>query len=294
MKRRLWALSLLLWAAGPLRADAAFVNKAIPAIRSGPSAPGLARSLKPKRAPCAPTPASPEIKRSPPALPAPSQGADSANREAPAEAVAARAARSFDGSAAETASPKALRLVITGPPGSGKGTFSERISNDYGLAHISAGELLRAYAKSRPKLAATMAAGRLVDSRLVLRLMRERLAKPDAAERGFILDGFPRRRREAEALKRMLGPAGLDGVILLQVPQKELLRRVLARGRNDDRAAVFRERMRIYREQTVPAAKLLLSAAPALRPEVSGPNVAANYARVRAALAGLVKRLRSL
>jgi adenylate kinase len=184
-----------------------------------------------------------------------------------------------------------LRLIITGPPGSGKGTYSEKIAAQYGVAHISVGELLRDYSRTHPEVASVMAAGRLVDSRLVLEVVRQRLSQPDIKARGFILDGFPRRGEEAAALQAILGGAGVDGVIELNVPENELLRRILARGRADDKADVFKERMKIYREQTVPAVERFKSAAPVLAPEVSGSDEAANYARVKAALRGLLDKL---
>ncbi len=184
-----------------------------------------------------------------------------------------------------------LRLIITGPPGAGKGTFSEKISAEYGVPHISVGELLREHAKTHPAVAAVMAKGKLVDTSLVLAVVRERLKQPDVRSRGFILDGFPRRPVEAEALSQLLGPGGVDGVISLDVPDEELLSRILARGRADDSPAVFQERMKIYREQTVPAVETFAKAAPVLAPEVKGHDIATNYARVKAALEDLIKNL---
>ena len=227
------------------------------------------------------------------------------NPETPAETLAVQAAQTFEGAAASMGSPspetpavlnspegaKPLRLIITGPPGSGKGTYSKKIAAEYGVVHISMGDLLRAYARTHPEVASVMATGQLVDSRLVRDLMRQRLSQPDTREHGFILDGFPRRAEEAAVLQEMLDAAGVDGVIELNVPEGELLRRILARGRADDKADVFQERMRIYREQTVPAVERLKSAAPVLAPEVSGASIEANYARVKAALGGLVKKL---
>lgn len=175
-----------------------------------------------------------------------------------------------------------VRLIITGPPGSGKGTYSKLLSKDYGVPHISVGELLRAHARTHPEVAALMAQGRLVDTGLVLAVVRERLAQPDVKERGFILDGFPRRVVEARALKAMLGPEVVDAVIALDVSEPELLRRILARGRPDDTAEAFQERMRIYREDTVPAAAMFRSAGKVLAPEVTASSAETNYARLKA------------
>jgi adenylate kinase len=184
-----------------------------------------------------------------------------------------------------TLGPRALnrpvRLIITGPPGSGKGTYSQLLSREYGIPHISVGELLRSYAKARPDVAAIMAQGRLVPTDLVLRVVRERLARPDVVERGFILDGFPRRVVEARALESMLGKDGVDAVIALDVPEAELLRRILARGRADDNPSVFTERMRIYREDTLPAAAIFRKGRAVLAPDVAGSVVETNYRALR-------------
>jgi adenylate kinase len=184
-----------------------------------------------------------------------------------------------------------LRLIITGPPGAGKGTFSDKISAEYGVPHISVGELLREHAKAHPAVAAIMAKGQLVDTSLVLSVVRERLAQPDVRSRGFILDGFPRRAEEARALSAMLGPQGVDGVISLDVPDAELLRRILARGRADDSEPVFQERMKIYHEQTVPAVEIFTNSTPVIAPEVKSSDIETNYSRVKASLLGLLKQL---
>ncbi len=211
----------------------------------------------------------------------------------PAEALAAQASRAFDGSGAPAtpADIQGPRLIITGPPGSGKGTYSARLARDYGVVHVSVGDLLREHAKTDPDLAAVMASGRLVDAALVLRVVRHRLSQPDIRERGFLLDGFPRRPHEARALAEMLGRDAVDGVIVLDVPEEELLRRILARGRADDSAAVFHDRMRIYREQTLPAVAPFQATSPVLRPSVADGDVETNYARVKAALGALFDRL---
>ena len=213
----------------------------------------------------------------------------------PGEASADQAAKTFDGGG-RNSGPLAIegpRLIITGPPGSGKGTYSAKLAADYGVVHVAAGDLLREYAKTDSEVAAIMASGRLVDPSLVLRIVRERLSRPDVQKRGFLLDGFPRRREEAAALAEMLGSSAIDGVIVLDVPEAELLRRILARGRADDREEVLRERMRIYREQTLPAVERFTAASPVLTPSVTGTDIPGNYARVKAALGGLLDKLRA-
>lgn len=183
-----------------------------------------------------------------------------------------------------------LRLVIAGPPGSGKGTYAARISAEYGPVPISAGGLLRVYAKDHPDIAAIMNAGDLVPAGLVVSLVRDRLAQEDVRRRGFILDGFPRRQEEARALMQMLRETGtqLDGVLFLDVPEAELLRRILARNRGaDDNETTFRERMRVYREETLPVYDYLRRVAPFLSPSVAAGDIDTAYGEVRRALDSL-------
>ena len=91
------------------------------------------------------------------------------------------------------------------------------------------------------------------DDDTMAEVVRERLARPDAA-RGYLLDGYPRTRAQAETLDRLLAGRGrtLDAVVSLEVPEATLLARARGRGRDDDRDEVMRERLRVYREQTAP------------------------------------------
>src|SRR6202789_3177284 len=115
-----------------------------------------------------------------------------------------------------------MRIVLMGAPGSGKGTQSQLLVAAYGVPQISTGDLLREAVSKKSELGqkakAAMDAGKLVDDSIVLGMIRERLAQPDAAK-GFILDGFPRNIAQAEALKDMLGVLGtpLVAVVLLNV-----------------------------------------------------------------------------
>lgn len=185
--------------------------------------------------------------------------------------------------------PKAVRLIMMGPPGSGKTTYGKRLSAEFGAPHISVGELLRAYAKDKPEVAARMQTGELVDSELVLRLVRERLTRPDVQERGYILDGFPRRLNEALAMEEWMAGVGVDAVVHLEVSHEELMRRISARGRADDTPETFRNRMRVYRDQTVPVLERFKDSYGVLEPEVSGSDPEANYARLRSILEDALK-----
>jgi len=154
-----------------------------------------------------------------------------------------------------------LRAVLLGAPGSGKGTQAERLSAALGLPSISTGEMLRQAVADGSELGArvksVMAAGELVADDLMAAVVRERLARPDAAA-GFLLDGFPRTPAQAGTLDEILAEAGkaVDAVLLLEVPEHVLIERALARRRADDREEVVRERLRVYRQKTEPLVEL--------------------------------------
>lgn len=192
----------------------------------------------------------------------------------------------------DTPASRPLRLAIMGPPGSGKGTHAARIQVEFGARHISSGEILREYAKTDPAVAEIIARGELVPFPLVMSLMKRRLSQDDVRRHGFVLDGFPRRLEDAIALLEILTELGLglDAVIKLDVPEDVLLRRILDRGRGDDTESVFRERMRVYREQTEPVYAYLDGKVAFLTPDVSGDDPDAAYDNVRRALVSLPKR----
>ena len=147
------------------------------------------------------------------------------------------------------------RVVLLGPPGSGKGTQGEVLSKRLSIPAISTGEMLRSAVAQGSELGrrveGIMQSGSLVDDGTMLEVVRERLAQADA-QRGFLLDGFPRTLAQAEALGLLLGEAPISTVLSVEVPEEELVRRMVGRGRNDDTPEVVRERQRIYREQTEP------------------------------------------
>ena len=158
-----------------------------------------------------------------------------------------------------------MRLVIFGPPGAGKGTQAQRIAAEWGIPHISTGDMLREAVASGSELGRKVREildrGHLVSDEMIGDLMAERLAQPDA-RKGFLLDGFPRTAAQAGMLDGLVHHAGapLDRVIMLEVPDDVLLERLLRRagveGRADDNEATIRERLRVYREQTAPVAGL--------------------------------------
>ena len=142
-------------------------------------------------------------------------------------------------------------------PGSGKGTQAELLADVLGVPAISTGEMLREAVSAGNALGervkGTMAAGALVDDGLMAEVVRQRLSCSDA-DRGFLLDGYPRTTQQAGTLDSLLEECDrrLDAVVLLEVPEPVLVRRALARKREDDREQVIRERLRVYREKTEP------------------------------------------
>jgi adenylate kinase len=160
-----------------------------------------------------------------------------------------------------------MRLILLGPPGSGKGTQAQRLVQRYGIVQLSTGEMLRAAVAAQTpvglKAKDIMASGGLVPDEIVVGIISERLDQPDAAK-GFILDGFPRTVPQAEALDELLKRKHmrLDAVIELRVNESALLQRVetrvaemRARGeevRIDDTQEVLTKRLASYRQLTEP------------------------------------------
>ena len=160
-----------------------------------------------------------------------------------------------------------MRLILLGPPGSGKGTQAQRLVQRYGIVQLSTGDMLRAAVAAQTpiglKAKDIMAAGGLVPDEIVVGIIADRIEQPDAVN-GFILDGFPRTVPQAEALDALLEQKQmtLDAVIELRVNEGVLLERVerraaemRARGeavRADDTPEVLTRRLASYRDQTEP------------------------------------------
>ena len=150
-----------------------------------------------------------------------------------------------------------MRVVLLGPPGAGKGTQAQKLSDKLGIPHISTGELFRSNIENGTKLGLEakryLDAGDLAPSELTNQLVDDRLSDSDAAG-GFVLDGYPRSTEQAKALHEMLERRGtdIDAVLEFRVSEDELLQRLKARGRADDTDDVILNRMKVYRDETAP------------------------------------------
>ncbi len=174
----------------------------------------------------------------------------------------------------------AVRLVVLGPPGAGKGTQAERFARERGVPKISTGDILREAVQSGSELGrqakAIMESGRLVSDEVMIGVVRERLERNDA-QRGFVLDGFPRTVAQAQVLDRILDEESPLAVVDIEVPEEALVARLSTRKickscgwtavpgattcsrcggglvqRRDDDEAVVRERLKIYAKDTQP------------------------------------------
>lgn len=212
-----------------------------------------------------------------------------------------------------------MRIVMLGAPGSGKGTQAQRIQKDHGLPQVSTGDLLRRAVADKTPLGLeakkVMDAGELVSDDIVLGMIRERIAQPDA-KRGFVLDGFPRNTTQANSLDALLAELGtkLDRVVLMDVDFDILMKRLTGRRtcsttgavlniyfsspaeleacrksggelvqRDDDNEATIRNRLQVYERQTAPLVDYYTKQGLLTTVDATG-EVDAVYARLKSAL----------
>ncbi len=153
-----------------------------------------------------------------------------------------------------------MRLILFGPPGAGKGTQADFIREKYRIEHISTGDVLREALRNETEVGlhakSFMDKGELVPDEIVTEIIRQKISS--LLEKYFMLDGFPRTLDQAKALDAILSSSnmGIDAVIFLEVPDDEVVARILNRqkkeGRADDTEDVARNRLEVYKDQTSP------------------------------------------
>jgi adenylate kinase len=179
------------------------------------------------------------------------------------------------------------RVVLLGRQGAGKGTQAELLVDQYGINHLSTGQLFRDSADvgvpDGLEARKYMDRGELVPDEIVVAVVEERFSNPAEIERGFVLDGFPRTRQQAEDLERFLAPAQLDIVIDLDVPNDIVVERMLERGREDDTKDSIIRRLELYEQETAPLVDFYRDRSLLTIIDGSGP-VEATSRRIKAAI----------
>ena len=154
-----------------------------------------------------------------------------------------------------------MRLIFLGPPGVGKGTQAKRVCENFGVIHLSTGDILRAEIAANSKIGNLAKSyinnGELAPDQVLLKIINSRLKKDDA-QKGYILDGFPRTIAQATGLDKIMKNIthSLDATISLTANGDELVQRLINRGldsgRSDDTPEVIRQRQKVYWDQTAP------------------------------------------
>jgi adenylate kinase len=177
-----------------------------------------------------------------------------------------------------------MNYIILGPPGAGKGSQAKKIAVEFGMVHLSTGDMFRETKKSDEFINKLLSLGQLVPDEVVVNMVRELLLEENNIKKGFLLDGFPRTVKQAEELDRMLISENIkiDGIILINVPFEEAVKRIVGRRvcacgasyhtvlfspkesgkcdrcggilfhRSDDKEDVIRDRFSVYEKQTKP------------------------------------------
>jgi len=148
-------------------------------------------------------------------------------------------------------------IILFGPPGAGKGTQADYLKEKFNLLHLSTGDILREEVSNNTELGVQakkfMDSGELVTDELIIGMIKNKIESTVNVE-GFLFDGFPRTISQAEALDQMLDSSNksIDKVISLEVDDKTLIERLLARGRSDDNEETIKNRLEVYKNQTLP------------------------------------------
>ncbi|SDW77720.1 adenylate kinase [Arthrobacter sp. cf158] len=183
------------------------------------------------------------------------------------------------------------RLIIMGPPGSGKGTQAEHIARHFGIPAISTGDLFRAHVRDKTELGLEageyMDRGEFVPDHVTTDMLKQRMEESDATD-GFLLDGYPRTVIQIGALDEMLAVRGkpLEVVLALTASDDELVARMLRRareqGRSDDNETVIQRRLELYRDETQPVVMAYSQRGILLTVEGSGEREAITAAAIAA------------
>tara|TARA_A100001035_G_scaffold223538_1_gene184056 strand:- start:655 stop:1257 length:603 start_codon:yes stop_codon:yes gene_type:complete len=146
-----------------------------------------------------------------------------------------------------------MRIIMLGGPGSGKSTYSKFLTKEFMIPHVYTGDMMRDLAKmdtpTGRKVRSALDKGDYVDTKIVLDTLEKRLQRKDT-ERGYVLDGFP---RSMEQVKEMEDRnIGFDHAVYLDVAEEEVIRRLMSRGRADDKPEIIKNRIKVYKKQTQP------------------------------------------
>ena len=146
-----------------------------------------------------------------------------------------------------------MRIIMLGGPGSGKSTYSKFLTKEFMIPHVYTGDMMRDLAKmdtpTGRKVRSALDKGDYVDTKIVLDTLEKRLMRKDT-ERGYVLDGFP---RSMEQVKEMEDRnIGFDHAVYLDVAEEEVIRRLMSRGRADDKPEIIKNRIKVYKKQTQP------------------------------------------
>jgi adenylate kinase len=148
---------------------------------------------------------------------------------------------------------KSMRIIMLGGPGSGKSTYSKFLTKEFLIPHVYTGDMMRDLSKQDTptgrKVRSALDKGDYVDTKIVLSTLQKRLSRKDT-ERGYVLDGFPRSMKQVKEMEDR--GIGYDHAVYLDVAEEEVIRRLMSRGRADDKPEIIKNRIKVYKKQTQP------------------------------------------